>query len=648
MDSRQIFNTLIRTDPFNMLDTDVLKAFCEKVTLKEYKPNMYVFRQGEPSQDCLFVIVSGFVEITVSNDRGVETVMGLRRIYDFFGETVVLSGLNYPGAARVKDNLVCCLISRKDLEELLYHHPEFSGFFSTLLAERVRMLYKEIITERSYDSYLQPGNVESALFRKRVSEIMSYPVITCQISDKVTEVSKIMAEKDINAIVALDNEKKPGGILTEKNLVRYLIASQIYPVGECRVGHVMYSNLAEIGPEAFIGQALVAMMRSKTKHLIVMERGGLVGIVGMMDLIKTQSTGTLLLTRDIETQPDLNGLISISREIGNILNAMISEKAAVHEIFDVTSELHERLTRRVIQLSEEQMRLEGFGSPPVEYCWINMGSAARYEQTFGTDQDNALIYEDPEDGNIENTERYFARFAEVVINNLVRCGFNLCEDNIMATHPNWRRSYAGWLALIDRWKTSYSHEDSRIITTLLDYRSIWGNASLSEKLWKNIAAAVQFSLNTGMFADDDEFEYKLPLTSLGTFITEKKGLHQNEFDLKKVATEYIIKGIRLFAIKHNIHEPSTFGRLKHLKEINALSAEDIENIEESFESLMMLHIRENIKKIRQGRRPDNYIDPYSLRKKERLILKRVLSGVSLLLELVNKEFKGAWLKRFVS
>lgn len=644
MNSRQIFNTLIRTDPFDMLDTDALTALCEKVLIKEYKPNAYVFKQGEPSQDCLFVIVSGFVEITVSNDRGIETVMGLRRIYDFFGETVVLSGLNYPGAARVKDNLVCCLISRKDLEELLYHHPEFSGFFSTLLAERVRMLYKEIIIERSYDSYLPPGNVESSLFRKRVSEIMSYPVITCKTGDKVTEVSKIMSEKDINAIVALDNEKKPRGIVIEKNLVKYLIASQLYPVEQCRVEHVMNSNLVKINPEAFIGQALVAMMRSKTRHLIVIERGELVGIVGMMDLIKTQSTGTLLLTRDIETQPDMNGLISVSREISNILNAMIVEKAAVREIFDVTSELHERLTRRVIQLSEEQMRLEGWGSPPVEYCWINLGSAARYEQTFKTDQDNALIYENPENEDIEKTEAYFARFTEVVVNNLVQCGF---EHHIMASHPNWRRSYSQWLALIEQWKTSYSPEDSKMMMTLPDYRAIWGNMSLGEKLWENIIAAFQFSLNTGWFADDDAFEYKLPITSLGTFITEKKGLHQNEFDLKKVATEHIIKGIQLFAIKYDIHEPSTFGRLKRLKEIQAISAEDIKTIEESFESLMMLHIQENMKKIKQGRKPDNYIDPYSLRKKERLVLKRVLSGVSLLLEMVNKEFKGAWLRHFV-
>ncbi|NJL59472.1 MAG: CBS domain-containing protein [Desulfobacteraceae bacterium] len=344
MDSESIFRTLVRTDPFDMLDTEVLKSLCDKVIVREYKPNTYVFRQGEQSQDCLFVIASGFVEITVTNERGVETVIGLRRIYDFFGETVALSGSDYSGSARVKDDLCCYLISRRDLEELLYAYPEFFRFLCTLLTERIRMLYKEVITERSYDAYIPHGNVESSLFRKRVSEIMSFPVITCRATDKVVQASKIMAEKDINAIVALDNENKPRGILTQKSLVKYLIAGQLYPIEQCRVEHLMHSNLVEIGPEAFIGQALVAMMRSKTKHLMVTERGGLVGIVSMVDLMKTQSTGTMLLTRDIESQPSMDGLVAVSLEIAEILNVMIAEKAAVHEIFDVMSELHERLT----------------------------------------------------------------------------------------------------------------------------------------------------------------------------------------------------------------------------------------------------------------------------------------------------------------
>jgi CBS domain-containing protein len=49
----------------------------------------------------------------------------------------------------------------------------------------------------------------------------------------------------------------------------------------------------------------------------------------------------------------------------------------------------------VIELCKAQLQADGGGAPLVAYCWINMGRAARLEQTLRTDQDNAIIYADP-------------------------------------------------------------------------------------------------------------------------------------------------------------------------------------------------------------------------------------------------------------
>ncbi len=644
MDKNEILSTLMKTDPFEMLEPEVLEEVSGKVEIRKYKPDTYVFKQGAPSLDALFVIASGLLEITVTNERGAETVVGLRRTHDFFSETVVLSRQKYPASARVKEELVCCLVHREELESLIYKYPEFSGFFNALLAERMRTLYEEIVAEQSYDAY---SSVESPLFRKRVSEVMSHPVITCRTTDKVTDASKIMADRDISAIVALDNEKKPRGILTEKNLVKYLIANQIYPIPLCTVDRVMNSNLMQIEPDYFLGQALVAMIRSKNKHLIVVERGKLVGIITMVDLIRTRSTGNLLLTQDIESQTTMSGLSHISREIDNILNALIAEKAGVSEIFEVMSELHERLSRRIIQLSEERMKIEGWGQPPVEYCWINMGSAARYEQTLRTDQDNAIIYEDPEEGKEEDIDKYFSKLAEFIVEGHSQCGFEKCKGDVMATNPKWRRSISSWICSIREWTRSYDPEDTRILTILLDYRPIWGNMSLAEKFWDEIFKAFEESLTAQHMMTKDDLQYKLPISFLGTFVTEKSGPHKNEIDLKKSGAVHIVNGIRIFAIKNHISEPSTFGRLKQLTEKKAISAEDADFFSASFEALMMFRIRENMKKAKQGKDADNYIDPYSLRKRERMILKDALSGVSHLQKIVNKEFSVFWLKHFV-
>lgn len=641
METHEILNILMKTDPFEMLETEVLRELAGKTEIREYHPNTYIFRQGNPSLDYLFIIASGLAEVLVTNDRGAESVIGLRRSYDFFGETTVLSQQRYPGSIRAREPLTCILIQRKDLEELIYNHPEFSGFFNALLAERMRLLYEEIVSEQSYEAY---SSTESPLFRKRVSEVMSAPVVTCRTGDKVTNAAKIMDDRDISALVVLDNEKKPRGILTEKNIVRYLVANQLYPVSQCNVERVMNSNLTQISPESFLGQALVAMIRQKTKHIIVVDRGKLVGIITMADLIRTRSTGNLLLSQDIESQTTIKGLYHISGQVDNILNALIAEKASVREVFEVMSELHERLSRRIIQLSEERMKITGWGPPPVDYCWINMGSAARYEQTLRTDQDNAIIYADPDPDKKEDADTYFSKLAELIVESHAECGFVKCKGNVMAVNPQWRRSLSEWNRAIRNWTRSYDPEDTRILTILLDYRPIWGNMSLAQSFWNEIFKAFEASLTAQHMMAKDEFQYKLPISFLGTFVTEKSGPHKNEIDLKKAGASHIVNGVRIFAIKNKISEPSTFGRLKQIEEAGAMSAEEAELFGASFETLMMFRIRENMKKAKQGKEPDNYIDPYSLRKRERMILKDALSGVAQLQKLVNKEFSVPWLQ----
>ncbi len=646
MNSTELFHLLIKTNPFEILDPDILDTLSAKMTVKAFEPNTYVFKQEDPSRDALFIIASGLVELTLIDDRGIETVVGLKRAYDFFGETVVLSRERYPASARVKEKLTCGLIRRRDLEELMYGYPEFCGFFNTLLAERLRLLYGEILAERSMEGFARIRGVDSSLFRKRVSEIMSYPVVTCRTDDSVTAASRIMDEKGINALVALDRSLRPRGILTEKNLVKYLIAQQTYPVETCRVENIMHSNLMAIKPQDFIGQALVAMMRSKTKHLIVLEREDPVGIISMTDLIRTQSAGTLVLTRDIESQPDINGLILVSREIQDILSAMVAENATVEEIFDVMSELYERLTRRVIQLSEERMKLDGWGPAPVEYCWINMGASARYEQAFGADQDNALIYADPEPEKAEAADEYFRRLADLIVKGLSRCGFSECARGVMATRAEWRRSRSDWLILIEEWLRSCDPGRTRMVLSLLDYRPIWGNMVLAESFRDRLFDAFAACLRSDYRVTRDDLAHRLPIRFLGTFQTEDSGLHKNEMNLKRSAILHIVNSIRMLAAKHRISEPSTLGRLKQLTESGAISRSDGDLFARSFKHLMRFCIRENLKKVQQGREPDNYIDPYSLRKRERVTLKDALSGVSRLLNLVKDEFDAFWLKQF--
>ncbi len=624
MEDHEILTVLKRTDPFEILDADVLKQLAKKTGVKGYAPNSYIFRQGEQSLDRLFIIVSGLVEITVTNDRGLESVIGLRRAYDFLGETVILSQQRYPGSARVKEDLISLVITRKQFEKLIYEHPEFSSFFNALLAERMRLLYEEIVVQKSYEAY---SGAESPLFGKRVSEIMSYPVVTCSMSDPVSAISRIMSEKDISAVIALDSERQPRGIITESGLVKHLIAQQLYPISTCRVEQIANSHLVTVGPESFIGQALVSMIRNKTRYLIVMERGKLVGIVAMVDLIKLRSTGQMLLTQNIESQQSVQGLSVISREVDHIMGEMVADKAAIGEILDVMSEFHERLTQRVIELSEERMKRDGWGPAPADYCWFNLGSAARYEQTFRTDQDNAVLYADTETEMQPTVDAYFRKFAEIVVEGLQACGFTACSENISPVNDRWRRSQSQWLRWVKKCGRNFLPQDILMLTILIDLRPVWGNKSLSRDFSESLFSVFRQLLHVRRKQVVDDLSQPVSSGFPGTIVTEKSGIHRDEINLKIAGIQPLVKGIRILAADCGIQEPSTLERLNQLIAAGAISPEEFALYRTSFESLMMLSLGENLKKIGHGRFPDNYLDPYALRKRERIMLKDALSGV---------------------
>ncbi len=80
---------------------------------------------------------------------------------------------------------------------------------------------------------------------------------------------------------------------------------------------------------------------------------------------------------------------------------------------------------------------------PFPFCWITFGSEGRKEQTFKTDQDNALIYETPDDESDQSklARSYFRRFGQEATQHLNACGYPLCKGKMMASNPRWRKPF---------------------------------------------------------------------------------------------------------------------------------------------------------------------------------------------------------------
>lgn len=624
---------LKKVTPFHLLDVPVIETVVKSSDIRSYAKGSYVFRQGDPSLQSLFVVLSGSAEITILNELDREVVIGRRNTLEFFGETVFLSEEPYPASIRAAEELTCLVIPNQIFETVLSRFPEFTGHFSRILAERMRSMYQSLTS----DSTASSSGIDQPM-RKRVADLMTVNPVTCRPDQDISAIAQIMTKSGISSLIVRDDRGRLLGIITERDLVSKVLARGEF-VKRLTAADIMSTTLRTVPPDAFYYEALLEMVKNKIKHLVVTdENNQLLGIVTIRDLITSRSTGALSIVNSIEKQVSIDGLAKACKEIDKVLQALVAEKATSNEILQIITEFFDRLTRKVIEVCEREMIAEGYGPPPVAYSWITMGSSGRQEQFVKTDQDNGIIYENVPAEKEEEVARYFHFLAEKVVEGLFRCGFAKCKGNVMASNPFWCRSFNSWRDIITEWLSRLNSENVRLMTIFLDFRHIYGKKSLCDLLRNFVTRSFQKSPTVLLFLAKDDLNHRVPLNFFKQIITEKSKEHRNLVNLKGAACVHMVDCLRIFSLREGIVETNTFRRLEELSRRRVFSRDDTELFGTAYETLMMFRIRQSLLQLSRGEQPDNYINPDELSKKDKAALREAFLAVDRLQNLTGHAF----------
>jgi CBS domain-containing protein len=117
----------------------------------------------------------------------------------------------------------------------------------------------------------------------RVADIMVKEVVTAKEHDKIRDVAIRMYEKRVGSVVVVDDEGKPIGIVTERDMV-YVVARALAP--DTPVWMVMTENPVVISENALVTEAIEKMRLQNVRHLpVVNAEGKLVGMVSFRDIM---------------------------------------------------------------------------------------------------------------------------------------------------------------------------------------------------------------------------------------------------------------------------------------------------------------------------------------------------------------------------
>ena len=104
-------------------------------------------------------------------------------------------------------------------------------------------------------------------------------------TDSVYDAIKLMAEKGIGALLVMDGETI-AGIVTERDYARKIVLMDRSSKGT-RVEEIMTAAVRYVSPQQTSDECMALMTERRMRHLPVLDKGKVVGIVSIGDLVKS-------------------------------------------------------------------------------------------------------------------------------------------------------------------------------------------------------------------------------------------------------------------------------------------------------------------------------------------------------------------------
>jgi len=614
--------------PFKEIQRTELVRLSRKCIIDFYPEGTLIFRQGETEVSHFYVIQQGGVK-TYRVEGDEISLKDYRGKGEYFGALPIIQGTKANLNVEAVEDTFCFLFDKQAFLDLLTSNPAVSQYYlRTMSAKMAGMVYSHARQQK-----IMP-RTEGALylFTAQVGQIAKGELYSAPVTTTVREAAAIMSEKMVGSLLLTDSVGGITGIVTDKDIRSKVVAQGVD--FNTRVEKIMSSPVQTISSQAICFDALLKMIKEKIHHLAIEQNGNITSMITTHDIMVTQGTSPLYLFREILAQRTIEGLYPLAHRIPQVVRSLIEEGAKANNVTRMIAVLNDHVLDRLLTL-----QLDKFGKAPLPWAWLLMGSEGRREQTFKTDQDNAIIYADTEDQSLKaEAERYFKAFAESAIDHLVKCGYPLCPGEIMASNLKWRQPLSLWKDYFRKWCRTPTPESVLNSLIFFDFKSGFGAADLVKELKGEVSATARKSDIFLLWLAKTTLASRPPLTFFRNFIVEKDGEHKNTFDLKTRGLVFIVDFARLMALKHGITETNTLNRLNLLKENQYLSETLCIEIIEAYEFLMHLRLIHQLQMLEADAAPDNHINPKDLTDLERQTLKEAFLVIGRLQDFLKKEF----------
>jgi CBS domain-containing protein len=358
-------------------------------------------------------------------------------------------------------------------------------------------------------------------------------------------------------------------------------------------------------------------------------------VVTNQDVLAAQGQSPLFLIRDVSAAVGVERLEQLHQRLPKLVQGLIRSGTPAKQLNQFITTVSDAVLRKVIELV-----LQDMDPPPLRFVFMIMGSEGRKEQTLKTDQDNAIVYDDPSEGAAGAVHDYFLKLGDRVCTALDQCGYRFCNANVMARNPKLCQPFSVWKQYFTDWIHAAGPEELLYSSIFFDFRGAYGYPELIHQLRTHLQESLVGWSGFFRHLTENALLYKPPLGFFRNFVVESKGEHRNKFDIKRAMLP-IVDYARVYSLKYGLAETNTLERLNRLRAKEILPGKGYEEIEQGYSFLMQLRFARQVSAIlEEGVPPDNYINPKELSGIEQRLLKEIFIRIGNLQTRMSFDFTG--------
>ncbi|MBU1449969.1 MAG: CBS domain-containing protein [Proteobacteria bacterium] len=622
--------------PFDAMEESELQRLVGLMDLAYFPRGEVIIQTGaEPSKN-LYVIMNGSVRVTLPRQSGEELLIDVRGEGDTFGALSLLQGEQALFTVTAQEDLLAFMLPDEPFRALVRDNQVFKRHFSFSLARNIDAVRRAADRHTTQMTGTGSLGLDAVLTGSRVHELMSKKLLTCLEATPVKAAAILMTQRKVGSIMVCESGGRPLGILTDTDLRVRVLAAGAAP--DTPVAEVMSQSVKAISPQAFAFEAMIEMARHGVHHLAVTEGQRLVGVISDHDLTMVTGSSPVGVMKEVAKVSSLEHLAGLPRRMNRVMETLLRLGGSAEYMLDVLSEFNDRLTLRLLRLTQQAMEHEGLGPPPVQFSWLALGSAGRREQALNQGQDYAVVYANVPPDHEEAVHGWFSEFARRVSEGLSSCGFVGDPDAVMSDSRRCCRSESSWEESFMAWISAAEPPVLAQAAKYFDLRAVYAETGFVETLWNKILGAIERDRGFLGRLRRAGSQRRPPVGFLRQFAVEPDGSYLDRLNLKEVALDPVAWAARLMALDQKVRQTNTLERLGAVARLGLLKDRTAEDLYEAYSFITLLRIARRLEENHNGHDSGAYLDPASLNRVQRKMLKESFQVIGQLQEFTAQRY----------